>query len=191
MREGIQPRKVDVTAVHDIEGTRFQNQFVEHVHIVCLALCNADKTGDVAAQIHQRVELDGGFAPTESSPREKGKTQIDGAGIEDIRSLFELYSEVVLGVQLSRLADEHLSKLGVDAPVALLVGIGQGALGNVALDPGMIELGLHGPQARLDVAQALPTRQLRKGHAQKLIQTRETLHLVIATEALNALSKRA
>ena len=140
--EGIQPRKVDVTAVHDIEGTRFQNQFVEHVHIVCLALCNADKTGDVAAQIHQRVELDGGFAPTESGPREKGKTQIDGAGIEDIRGLFELYSEVVLGVQLSCLANEHLSELGIDAPVAVLVGLGQCRPRNVAANTDMVELGL-------------------------------------------------
>jgi len=111
---------------------------------VCLALCNADKTGDVAAQIHQRVELDGGFAPTESSPRprEKGKTQIDGAGIEDIRGLFELYSEVVLGVQLSCLANEHLSELGIDAPVAVLVGLGQCRPRNVAANTDMVELGL-------------------------------------------------
>ena len=66
LREGIQPRKVDVPAVHDVEGARFQNQFVEQADIVRLPLCNANKTGDIAAEIHQRVELDGGFALTES-----------------------------------------------------------------------------------------------------------------------------
>ena len=98
LRERMQPGKVDVTAVHDVEGARLQNQFVEEVDIVRLSLCNADKTRDTAAQIHQRVELDGRFALAESGPRKQGKTQIDGAGIEDICRLFELYPKVVLGV---------------------------------------------------------------------------------------------
>jgi hypothetical protein len=35
-----------------------------------VALCNADKRWDIAAQIQQRVQFDGGLALTESGPRE-------------------------------------------------------------------------------------------------------------------------
>ena len=41
LSEGIQPRKVDIAAIHDVEGARFQNQFVEQADIVRLPLCNA------------------------------------------------------------------------------------------------------------------------------------------------------
>ena len=119
--------------------------------------------------------------PPKSGPRKQGKTQIDSGGIEHIRGLLQLHREVVLGVQLSSLANEHLSELGIDAPVPVLVGIGQGAPGNLASNAGMIELGLHGPQARLDVPQAFPTGQLCKGHAQKLIVTLELPRPVIAS----------
>ena len=49
LREGIEPGKVDVTAVHDVEGAGFQNQFVEELDIVRFPLCYAEETGDIAA----------------------------------------------------------------------------------------------------------------------------------------------
>ena len=50
----------------------------------------------------------------------------------------------------------------------------------------MIPLGLHRPQAGLDVPQALPTGQVRKGHAQKLIVTLEVPGSVIAAIPMDA-----
>jgi hypothetical protein len=37
----------------------------------------------------------------------------------------------------------------------------------------MVEFACHRPQARLDIAPALAVSQLRKGHCQILVQTRE------------------
>ena len=46
--EGVQTSEVDVGAVHDVEGPRLQDQFVEDIDIVRFSLCNVDKTGDIA-----------------------------------------------------------------------------------------------------------------------------------------------
>ena len=60
-------------------------------------------------------------------------------------------------------------------PVAGFVGIGQRALGDVATDAQVVELGLVRAQAGFDVAQALAVSELREGHAEKLVEMREGL----------------
>jgi hypothetical protein len=60
-----------------------------------------------------------------------------------------------------------------------------------APDPQMIELGGLRSQARLNIAQALAVRQLRKGHAQVLIQTRGALDLVLAGVVRHTATKSA
>ena len=47
--------------------------------------------------------------------------------------------------QLSGDLDQHLSKVGVDAPISFFVGIGQCASRNSAPDSCVIKLGLYGP----------------------------------------------
>ena len=56
-------------------------------------------------------------------------------------------------------------------------------------EPHVVELAAHRPQARFDVAQALAISQLSEGHRQKLVPTRKTLLLVIATVAGHALQE--
>ena len=70
-----------------------------------------------------------------------------------------------------------------------LVGTGQSATRNSALDSHVVELGLLGTQAGFDVAQALSISQLSKGHAEVLIETRETLYLVASAVARYATAK--
>jgi hypothetical protein len=57
----------------------------------------------------------------------------------------------------------------------------------VLADPHVIELGLDGPQACLDVAQALPVGELREGHHAEVIGTPELLDLVVAAVPADAL----
>ena len=71
--------------------------------------------------------------------------------------------EVVVGRKLSGSLDQAQREVGMDTPVALLVGIGQCAAGDVAPDAQVIKLGLMGAQTGRDVAQALAERQLREG----------------------------
>ena len=61
-------------------------------------MADIDKTRDTASQVHQGMQFDGSFASAKVRPRKKRETKIDGSGIEDIGSLFEGYTEIVLEI---------------------------------------------------------------------------------------------
>ena len=96
----------------------------------------------------------------------------------------------VAGIERLGDRDEDLGEVGHDAPVARLVRIGQGAPCHAAPDAHVVELGLHGPEAGLDVAQALAVRQLGESQAEELIETREAPDLVVALVARDASAER-
>ena len=55
----VQACKVKVAPIHDIEGPGLDGQDIQNVDIVHLAVANVNEAGDAAAQIQQRVQLDG------------------------------------------------------------------------------------------------------------------------------------
>ena len=148
-----------------------------------------DKARDVAAQVQQRVQLDGRLGRTEASPREHRQAQIDRRGIQRIDGLGQIQPEGIVGIQPPCRADQALREVGIDAPIAPRVGIGQRVARDLAANAEMVELGGLRPQARFDVAQALAIGQLRKCHAQILIETGEALDLVLALVARHAATK--
>jgi hypothetical protein len=84
-----------------------------------------------------------------------------------------------VGIKNPRNADQLLCKIGVHAPVAPLVGIGQSGAGDGASDAHVIQAAGRGPQAGFNIPQALAEAQLRKSHAQKLIPTGKTPQPVV------------
>src|SRR5262249_10261619 len=75
-------------------------------------------------------------------------------------------------------------------PVAILVGIGQGAARNQALDAHVVQLARLCAQARFDVAQTVSIGQLSERHAEVLVETRKALDLVRSAIARDATAKR-
>jgi hypothetical protein len=88
--------------------------------------------GDIAAQIQECVEFDRRLGALERRPREQRKTEIDGGGVERIDGLVEIDAEAVIDVVAPGGGDQDLGEVGMDAPVALLVGIGQGGARDIA-----------------------------------------------------------
>jgi len=86
-------------------------------------------------------------------------------------------------------SNEPARKIGVDAPVALLVGIGETVARDATPKPQVIKLGLMCAQASFDVAQTLAIREKGKSQTQELIQAGETLHLVVALVAIYTTAK--
>lgn len=82
-----------------------------------------------------------------------------------------------------------MGKIGIDSPVAHLIGMGQSVARDVAADTNMIELGGLGSQTRFDISEALAIGELRKGQSEKLIPARKALDFVIALIALHAAAK--
>jgi len=184
--EPIEASKIDVSTVHNVESGWFEDQLIQKGDIVNFPMSDADHARNRASQIHLGMEFDGAFVLPKRGPRKKGETQIDCRGIQGISSLVELQSEILVRIQLSGDSDQHLSEVGVDAPIPFLVGIGQRASRNSAPYPRVIKLGLHGSQACFDIAKTLPISQLGEGHAKELIETRKASNPVFALISANA-----
>src|SRR5688572_13121975 len=127
LRQDAKPGEVEVTAVHDIEGSRLVHENVENTNVGNLSMSDVNKRWNAAAHVQQCMQLDSPLVSPEPSPRKQCQTQVDGRGIERINSLFELQCKFVLMVKFSCLCDQHLSEVGKDAPVASLVRICQRA----------------------------------------------------------------
>src|SRR5208337_3144986 len=175
--EAIEALEVEEATIHDVEGARLGQQLVEDVDLVHLTITNVNESGDVAAQIEQRMQLDCCLGCAEHRPRKNRQTQIDRRGVERVDGFLQIDTEGLLRIQRSGDADQALGKIGIDAPVAHSIGIGQRITSHRRTNPKMIELGTLRAQTYFDVSKALPKGQLSERHAQELIQAREGLHL--------------
>ena len=128
----------------------------------------------------------GALATTESRPGKQRQAQVDGGGIQCVGGLLQLDAEPVGRVQPPRVGDQDLGEIGVNSPVAPLVGFGQRVPGDRAAEAGVVELLGDRAQAGLDVPQALAIGQLGEGHAQELVETREVANPSIAVIPLDA-----
>jgi len=184
---------IDVAAVEDIKTAGLGNEIVQNPHIVRFPLCNLDERGDRASQIEKGMEFDGRFGASENSPGEKRKTQVDGGRIECIDRVFEFESQVFAGVKRAGLSDEDLGEVGIDAPIAGFVGVGQVVARDAAADAHVIEPASHGFQAGDDIAKAFPIGQLGESQTEELIEARKSSDPVvpaIAPDAFPKLGKR-
>jgi len=185
-REAMEPLEIGVAAVHHIERSRLDRQLVEDVHIVHFPVGNVHKAGDVAAEVEQRMQLDGALATTKFGPREQAQAQVDGRGVERVDRLRQIDGQRFAGVQLPRATDQDLGEVGIDSPVVNAIGVGQGAPRDLAAKPGVIQFRTQGPQARFDVPQALAIGELRESQAQPLIAARESATAAIAAILVDA-----
>src|SRR5256886_9283141 len=76
---------------------------------------------------HTRFDCDwsSDVCSSDLSPGEKRQAQIDGRGVQGIHRLGQLHSERLVAVEVASGGNQNLSEIGVDPPVAVLVGVGQ------------------------------------------------------------------
>ena len=86
------------------------------------------------------MEFDGSLGGPEASPGEGRKAHINGRGIEGVDGVVEFETEVFVEVQRAGDADQRLSQVGIDPPIAFLVGPRQGVAGQAAADAHVVEL---------------------------------------------------
>jgi hypothetical protein len=184
--ESVETSKVDVAAIHDVKRGGFENQLIQEGDVVNLSMSDTDHARNRAPQIHLGVQFDSAFVLAKRGPWKKRQTQIDGRGIQGIGCLIELQPEIFVCIQLPGHSDQYGSKVGVDTPIPLLVGIGQCAPRNFASNPCVLKLRLHSPQACLDIAKTLSISQLSEGQAKELIETRKVSNSVFPLISPNA-----
>ena len=177
-----QSSEIQIAPVHHVEGSGLQHQIVHDIDFVSLAVGNVNEAGDVPSQIEQGMQLDSGLGRTKWCPRKYRQTQIDGAGIEGIHRRVEFHTKRLLGIQRSCHANQMLGEVGIDLPGACSVRIGQRVARNrLTAKPHVVQPPRLRTQIDLDVAQRLAVGQLREGHGEELVQTREVIDLVFAS----------
>src|ERR1035437_9503836 len=184
--EAIQALEVDKATIDDVEGARLGQQLLEDVDLVHLAVADMNKGGDVAPQIEQGVQLDRSLGRAKRRPRKHRQAQIDGRRVECVNRFLQIDTEGLVDIEASSNTNQALRDVGVDAPVAHHVGIGQRIARDHRTNPKVIQFGALRTQASFDVPKALPIGQLRERHTQELIQARESLDLVFALIASHA-----
>ena len=176
-----EPGEIDIASIHDVEGTGFDREMIECFDIVHFSIGNVDKAGDVAAKVDQGMELDGSFASAEVRPREEGQTKIDGGGIESVDGLIQGDGETLSSIEFASVCNEDVREIGIDAPVAILIGYGQCVASDRAANSQVIEFGLDRIQTRFDIAETVTVGQLSKRHAEELIEAGEMSGTIISS----------
>jgi hypothetical protein len=171
--QAIESAEIDIGPVHHIEGPGFDRQDVEDGDIVGLSVSYPHKTRDISTQVDERVKFDSGLVASELSPGEQLQAEIDGRGIERIGGMLELNAEGIVLVKSACSGDQDLSEVGVDPPIAVLVGIGESAPSDDSAKTGVVKFLVKSVETDFDVAQALAIGQLSERHAEKLIEAGE------------------
>jgi len=116
----------------------------------------------------------------------QGKTDRHRSMVEASRGIdriVQIEPQVLVDVQWAGDANQCLGEIGIDTPVPALVRVGEGGSGDVSSDAHVVQLVFLSTQARFDIAQTLAEGELRKGHAEVLVETGEGLRVTVAVVA--------
>jgi len=152
LMDSIKATEIQISTVDNIEGSWFEGQLIEDVDIVNFAMSDNHERGNTSSEVQEGMQFHSGFVGSEFGPREKRQTQIDGGGVQSVGRLIQFDTEGIVGIEATRLADEDLSKVGIDSPIPGLVGMSQSVAGDVAAKTHMIEFSLSRTETGLDVS---------------------------------------
>jgi len=187
--DSVKTGEIEISPVHDIEGTGFYADLVEDVHIVNFSVSDDDYGRNAPPEIEKRVELDRPFVFSEFRPGKESQTEVDGGRIQRIDGVSQVYSEGVVDIELPSSCDEDLREIFVHMPIPDLIGVGQRIPGHLPTYPHVVKLRFGRPKTGLDIPEAFSVRQLGKGHGKVLVPAGKALDLVGATTTFDALMK--
>ena len=103
--------------------------------------------------------------------------------------MFQLDAKVFVGVKSSGLGYEDLGEVGVDSPIADLVGMSQGISRHGSAKAHVIEFLLVAPKTGLDIPEAFSITQLGETHTKELIPAGKRYDFVAALVSLDTFLK--
>ena len=165
----VQARKIEISTIHHVIGTRTDRDLVERGDFVPVALVQAGKGGQIGPQIQQHVELHRRLRALPAGPRKQRKAQLDQRRIQREQIGVQVERRWIARIHPSRPAHQHSRHFGEQAPVAMLVRVSQIAAFHRAANSGMIKQPSTRIQTDLDVAQALAIGELCEDHRGKVI----------------------
>ena len=181
--------KIEIAAIHNVDGAGFDDQVVEDIDVVNLSCCYDDHRRNVSVQIQEGMEFYGTFPFSKSRTWEKGQTAIDGSRVQGVNCLIQFDPKGIFDIKFSGPGNEYLSEIGINSPISGLIGMGKGIARHLPPDAQMIKPGRGYPQAGLNISQAFPVGELSKRHAKILVPAGKADHFVIAVVSIDAFSE--
>src|SRR3989304_1886286 len=126
------------------------------------------------------MEFDGPLAASKRGPRKQRKTEIDRRCIEGVDGLFELQGEGFLTIEISGGLDQLSGEVGVDPPVACLVGMSQGVACDHATHTAMVEFLPERSETCFDIPETFSEGDLGERQGDELSVTREPFDVMIS-----------
>ena len=83
-RRGVESGEIDITPIHDVETASLENDLIEDIDIVELAVRDMNESRDVAPQTEERMEFDRPFALAKTRPGKERQAQVDRGRVEGI-----------------------------------------------------------------------------------------------------------
>ena len=163
------PREVHVAAIHQIEGSCFEEKAVEPAHVVLPRPGNGDAGWYRPTQVDLGVDLDTRLGLPKVGPWKQSQRQVDRRGIQGVDRIVQIQAEILSGIQRPGFAHQTFGEILPDTPVPALVGIGESRFGNWSAETKMIECFGPGVEAGRDVAQPVPGSHLGENHTGELL----------------------
>src|SRR5690554_583053 len=166
-----EPEEINVSLIHQIDGTHFNAHFIHCIYIMYRCFCKMNEDRGVPSQVNLCMHFYTSLILAELCPWAKFKTETDGAAVESINHIVNIKPELVLGIKWPHFLYEDLSQFGINAPVSILVGFCQCISRNSITNATVIQLSDNSQciQARLDITQAVLICILSQAHYKKLI----------------------
>jgi len=156
LSKNVESFKVQVTAIHDIERSRFRNEDVEDIDVMERSFGNLDERGDVAPKIQKGMHFDGSFMLAERCPGKYGQAKVDCCGIQGVGSFFELDAEVFISVKRSCCRNQDLAEIGIHSPIPSFVRLGKSTPRYSTPDAQVIKLLPAGTETGFNIPETLP-----------------------------------
>ena len=163
------PREVHVSAIHQIEGSGFEEKTVESAHVVLPRPGNVDACRNRPTQVDLGVDFDARLGLPKVGPWEQSQRQVDSRGIQGADRIVQIQTEVLSGIQRPRFAHQTLGEILPDAPVSALVGVGESRFGNWFAETKMIKCFGPSVEAGRNIAQPVPGGHLSENHTGELL----------------------
>ncbi len=174
----VQPVKVVISLVKDVERKRLIRNVIHSLHIMDFGFRNVNVCRYLGHDVKQRVNLDSAFSLPEVSPLKQTQTEVNRRGVEGI----ELSVQFELPVKPLPLSEpNHIGKLLKDPVIPVGVGTCNIAQLDITVPKTeMVTLALDGIYYADDFPKAVTAGNLAIHHHEKLVPTREGFHVLVA-----------
>ncbi len=163
--------EIHIAAVHDVEGSRLEDQAVEPENIVLAGRRDVYDGRDRASKIELGMKLHAGLGRAEIGPAEERERQVDGARIQSVVRIVELQAKVFVSREPTGLGDEPQGQIPPQPPVASFVGVGESGSGDGPGEAQVVESFGFRIQTGFDVAETFAPCHLGKHHGNQLLAT--------------------